>query len=228
VRISSWDRLVTLIRHNENGRATIGYVRDGQQRTATTNTTVKSVRSLQDTEKYVDAGFLGVVSTTVKERHGLVYTVDQMGQMTWATAAALVHLPEKVWGVAKAVVGVQPRAGDSPVSVVGAGRVAGELTSDSRSPVVARLMALLGLLAALNLFVGLFNFVPLLPLDGGHIAGAIFEGARRGVARVLHRPDPGFVDVAKMLPVAYVMAGLLLVMSLVLIAGDIVAPVPLS
>jgi membrane-associated protease RseP (regulator of RpoE activity) len=89
-------------------------------------------------------------------------------------------------------------------------------------------VSLLGLLAALNLFVGMFNFIPLLPLDGGHIAGALFEGVRRGVARLLHRPDPGFVDVAKMLPVAYVMAGLLLVMSLVLIAGDIVAPVQLS
>ena len=65
-------------------------------------------------------------------------------------------------------------------------------------------------------------------LDGGHIAGALFEGLRRGVARLRHRPDPGFVDVAKMLPVAYVVAGLLLVMSLVLIAGDIVAPVQLS
>ncbi|MDX6324882.1 MAG: hypothetical protein QOK15_1236 [Nocardioidaceae bacterium] len=228
VRIASWEQLVGLIRHNENGRAVIGYVRDGQQRTATTDTTVKSVVSLQDTQKYVNAGFLGVVSTTYRQRHGVVYTIDQMGQMTGATAAALVHLPAKVWGVAKAVVGVQPRAQDSPVSVVGAGRVAGELTSDSHSPVAARLMSLLGLLAALNLFVGLFNFIPLLPLDGGHIAGALYEGVRRGVARVLHRPDPGFVDVAKMLPVAYVMAGLLLVMSLVLIAGDIVAPVQLS
>jgi membrane-associated protease RseP (regulator of RpoE activity) len=228
VPVRSWDQLVGLIRHNDNGRAVIGYVRDGQQRTTTTNTTVRSVVSLQDTEKYVDAGFLGVVSTSVRHRHGLLYTVDQMGKMTGMTVGALVHLPAKVWGVAQAVVGTQPRAADSPVSVVGAGRVAGELTSDSHSPLMARLVSLLALLAGLNLFVGLFNFVPLLPLDGGHIAGALFEGARRGVARVLRRPDPGFVDVAKMLPVAYVVAGVLLVMSLVLIAGDIVAPVKLS
>ena len=89
-------------------------------------------------------------------------------------------------------------------------------------------MFLVTLLAGLNLFVGMFNFVPLLPLDGGHIAGALYEGARRGVARVLRRPDPGFVDVGKLLPVAYVMAGALLLMSMVLIAGDIVAPISLS
>src|SRR4051794_40980877 len=100
VRIHSWDQLVGLIRHNENGRATIGYVRDGLQRTTTTNTTVRPVASLQDTQKYVDAGFLGVVSRPQRHRHGVVYTVDQMGQMTTATATALVHLPAKVWGVA--------------------------------------------------------------------------------------------------------------------------------
>jgi membrane-associated protease RseP (regulator of RpoE activity) len=71
----------------------------------------------------------------------------------------------------------------------------------------------------------MFNFIPLLPLDGGHIAGALYEAVRRGVARVLRRPDPGHVDVAKLLPVAYVMASALLVMGLVLIVGDIVAPV---
>jgi membrane-associated protease RseP (regulator of RpoE activity) len=134
----------------------------------------------------------------------------------------------KVWGVAKAVVGLEERQLDSPVSVVGAGRVAGEITSDTTSPAVERIVFLASLLAGLNLFVGMFNFIPLLPLDGGHIAGALYEGVRRGVARVLRRPDPGFVDVAKLLPVAYVMAGVLLVMSFVLIAGDIVAPVSLG
>jgi membrane-associated protease RseP (regulator of RpoE activity) len=166
-----------------------------------------------------------VVSTTVRERHGLLFTLDQMGLMTWDTVQALANLPVKVWGVAKAVVGVEERALDSPVSVVGAGRVAGEITSDDTSPVTERIVFLASLLAGLNLFLGMFNFIPLLPLDGGHIAGALYEGVRRGVARVLHRPDPGFVDVAKMLPVAYAVAGALLLMSLVLIVGDIVAPV---
>ena len=226
--IADWDELVGLIRANDDGEAVIGYLRDGEPRTAETNTTVKSVRSLDDQTQFVDAGFLGVESTVVKERHGLLFTGEQMGLMTWDTVKALGQLPVKVWGVAKAVVGVEERAQDSPVSVVGAGRVAGEVTSDVESPVASRVVFLVSLLAGLNLFVGMFNFIPLLPLDGGHIAGALFEGMRRGVARVRGRPDPGFVDVAKLLPVAYVMAGLLLVMGLVLIVGDIVAPISLS
>ena len=111
---------------------------------------------------------------------------------------------------------------------MGAGRISGEVASDTTSPWVDRLVFLVMLLASLNLFIGMFNLVPLLPLDGGHIAGALYEGARRTWARVRHRPDPGFVDVAKLLPVAYVVAGALLVMSLVLIAGDLVAPVQIS
>ena len=228
VAIEDWEQLVTLIRGNEDGRAVIGYVRDGEQRTTTTSTTVKSVQSLEENDEFLEAGFLGVESTVQRRTHGLLYTVDRMRLMTWENVQALATLPVKVWGVAKAVVGVEERALDSPVSVVGAGRVAGEVTSDVESPVSSRVVFLVGLLAGLNLFVGMFNFIPLLPLDGGHIAGALYEGARRGVARVLHRPDPGFVDVAKLLPVAYVMAGVLLVMSFVLIAGDIVAPVQLS
>ena len=86
----------------------------------------------------------------------------------------------------------------------------------------------LALLASLNLFLALFNFVPLLPLDGGHIAGALWEAVRRGWARLRGSPDPGYVDVARMLPVAYGVGALLLVMGVILIYADIVNPVRLS
>ncbi len=95
-------------------------------------------------------------------------------------------------------------------------------------PLGDRFFALLALLGGLNLFLGMFNFVPLLPLDGGHIAGALYEALRRGLAKVFRRPDPGYFDTAKLLPVAYVMAGAIAVMSIVLIYADIVVPVPLG
>jgi membrane-associated protease RseP (regulator of RpoE activity) len=227
-QIRGWEELSRAIRANEDGVAVIAYLRDGEQRTATTSTTVKSMPDLDDDTAFVQAGFLGVTPTAVLERKGLLFTVREMGSMTVDTVEALAKLPVKVWGVAKAVVGVEERAADSPVSVVGAGRIAGEVTSDTTNPVVERIIFLVSLLAGLNLFVGMFNFIPLLPLDGGHIAGALYEGGRRGVAKVRRRPDPGFVDVGKLLPVAYVMAGVLLVMGMVLIVGDIVAPISLT
>ena len=75
------------------------------------------------------------------------------------------------------------------------------------------------LVAGFNFFIGMFNFIPLLPLDGGHIAGALWEAIRRGIARLRGRPDPGYVDAAKLLPIAYVVASALLVMSVVLIVA---------
>ena len=74
----------------------------------------------------------------------------------------------------------------------------------------------------------MFNFIPLLPLDGGHIAGALYEAIRRGFARLRSRPDPGYVDVAKLLPVAYVVASVVLRHGVVLIVGDLVVPLHLA
>jgi membrane-associated protease RseP (regulator of RpoE activity) len=84
------------------------------------------------------------------------------------------------------------------------------------------------LIAGFNFFIGAFNFIPLLPLDGGHIASALWEAVRRGLARLRGLPDPGFVDAAKLLPIAYVMASVMLVMSLVLIVGDLVVPIHIT
>ena len=83
----------------------------------------------------------------------------------------------------------------------------------------------ISLLAGVNRFRGRFNVVPLLPLDGGHIAGAIWEAVKKGWARWRGRPDPGFVDVAKGLPVAYGMSLVLITMSVLLIYADIVKPI---
>lgn len=227
-RITSWEQLTEVVRANEDGAATIVYERDGQRRTTTTNTMVSPRPDLKNTDKFVEVGFLGVEPETVLETKGPGFVVSTMGTYTWETLKALGTLPAKLWEVGKAAVGIAPRADDSPMSVVGASRVAGEVASDHATPVGDRFVGLLMLLGGINLFVGMFNFVPLLPLDGGHIAGALFEAVRRGFARLRGRPDPGYFDVAKLLPVAYVMAGVILVMSVVLIYADIVAPVRLG
>ena len=95
----------------------------------------------------------------------------------------------------------------------------------ARLPLLAMLV---GLVAGFNFFVGAFNLIPLLPLDGGHIAGALWEALRRGLYRLRGRPDPGYVDVAKLLPVAYVVGALMLMMGLVLIVADIVRPLHIT
>ncbi len=224
--VRSWDELTELIRGNEAGAASIGIVRDGQRQTLTTDTMVSTRPSTEQPDEFVQVGFLGVSPTLVLERQGPGYVVSSMWGATEATAKALWHLPQKMVGVVHAVFGGE-RAEDSPVSVVGASRVAGEMAATDRLDLGEKITRSLTLLGMLNLFLALFNFVPLLPLDGGHIAGAAWEAIRRGIARLLGRPDPGYVDVAKMLPVAYVMAGLLIVMGVLLIYADLVNPIQL-
>jgi membrane-associated protease RseP (regulator of RpoE activity) len=226
--VTSWDQFSGLIRANDDGAATIVVERDGEQVTTRTNTTVSPRPTSAEDPRLVEVGFLGVVPEVELVQQGPGFVVATMGEYTWETLKALSQLPVKVYDVGQAALGLEERADDSPMSVVGASRVAGEVASEHEVPVADRFFLLLTLLGGVNLFVGMFNFIPLLPLDGGHIAGALYEALRRGLARIFRRPDPGYFDTAKLLPVAYVMASVILVMSVILIYADIVAPVQLG
>lgn len=225
--ISGWTELQGLIRGNADGAAVLTVVRDGERVDLETNTLVTARPITSDdgaTTTTEQVGFLGVTPETGLATGGPLYTLEQMGDMAVRTVEALVDLPAKVWGVGKAIVGLQERDPESPVSIVGGGRIAGETTAHQEFPVTEKVVFLLLLVAGFNFFIGMFNFIPLLPLDGGHIAGALYEALRRAVARLRRRPDPGYVDVAKLLPVAYVVGCAILVMGVVLIVGDLVVP----
>jgi membrane-associated protease RseP (regulator of RpoE activity) len=74
----------------------------------------------------------------------------------------------------------------------------------------------------------MFNLIPLLPLDGGHIAGGLWEGIKRGYARVLRRPEPNYVDIAKVLPLTYALAIVMIVMAGLLVYADLINPLRLT
>ena len=227
-RITTYAQLQRLIRANGDGAASLGVVRDGRDLTLSTDTTV-SVRPGTDDPRTVSrVGFLGITPLQVTERQGIGYVVDTMASATWDTLKTLGALPVKVYHVARAALGLEQRDPNGPMSVVGAGRVAGEITSQDQVSVADRFFSVMLIIAGLNLFLGLFNLVPLPPMDGGQIAPTLYEAARRGWARLRRRPDPGFVDAAKLLPLTYVMATLILLGSVVLILADIVAPVRLQ
>ncbi len=226
--VSTWWQLRKVIAANDAGAATIVVERAGHRRTLHTSTTVTARPVPGGSDQLTRTGFLGVVPTAGYVRQGPGYVVSTMASGTWETVKAIGSLPVKLYHVARAAVGLEKRDPNGPMSVVGAGRVAGELTSQRGVPLSDGIFSVVGLLAGLNLFLGVLNLVPLLPLDGGQMAGAVYEALRRAVAKLLRRPDPGFVDVAKLLPVGYVMAGVILVASVVLIYADIVAPVSLS
>ena len=153
-------------------------------------------------------------------------------QMFTGTASVVVRLPQAVWQVGRSIVTDEERDASGVVSVVGVGRMAGEVTGDSAAlglrdtrQVVA---VLLSLLASLNMALFVFNLIPLPPLDGGHILGAVFEGVRRQVARLRGKEDPGPADTARLVPLTWAVGGLLVAMSVILIVADIVKPVSLG
>ncbi len=179
-------------------------------------------------------GFLGLLPTRELQRQSLTMVPGLVGDAVKQTAAVVLVIPQKMIGIVESVLTGSERDPNGPISLVGVGRIAGESASaegaaGTPEPTVAdRLAGPLSLVATLNVALFVFNLIPLLPLDGGHVAGALWEALRRGVARLRRRPDPGPVDIARALPLAYGVASVLIGMSVLLIYADLVNPVRLG
>jgi membrane-associated protease RseP (regulator of RpoE activity) len=228
IAVSSWDDVSSLIRANLDHPALVTVERSGQRLDLKpVNTVITGVPDRYDPSRRIAAGFFGVEPEVVRERGGPIAVVGDMWQMTKQTVVALAYFPAKVFYTAYNLVTGQPRDIYGPMSIVGASRAAGEIASTDQIDAAAKVASLFTVLGAVNLFVALFNFVPLLPLDGGHVAAALYEAVRRTFARLRGRPDPGPVDTAKLLPVAYVVGGVILISGAVLILADIIDPIQL-
>ncbi|MBX6767801.1 MAG: site-2 protease family protein, partial [Actinomadura rubrobrunea] len=222
-----YEQLQRLIRDSGGRTVPVVVERDGRTISLNIAVTRNQMYDLKDPDKIVNVGFLGITPLQERERQGPVAVAEYMGELTAHTAGALLRLPERMVGVWNAAFGGEERDPNGPIGVVGVSRLGGEIAA-SESPVVEKLAMFIALLGSVNLAVALFNLIPLLPLDGGHMAGALLEALKKGVARMLGRPDPGYVDVAKALPVTYVMAAVLIIMGGLLIYADLVNPIRFS
>lgn len=221
------------VRSAPPGPATFDIVRGGHRMTLTIEL-VPTVRPPLDDP----AGSAGTKRETVSaigvyfdqsatKTYGPVAALGQSasyaGRMFTGTFTALGHFPAKIPKLVDALAG-KKRDATGPISVVGASRVGGEAVSSGG---VRGAITFLLLLAGLNIFIGVFNLFPLLPLDGGHIAIIWYERLRSWWAARRGRPDPGRVDYAKLLPVTYAVIVIFGSISLLTIAADIVNPIRL-
>jgi membrane-associated protease RseP (regulator of RpoE activity) len=229
-RIDDWPTLSERIR-DTIGPAEITVERDGReqvlQATLIENMVVKKDEDGEVVSGYEPAGYLGFAARTEILPLSFGESVDRMGGMIENGAESIIALPSKVPDLWDAAFGDGERKDDSPVGVVGAARLSGEVLNLDM-PTTNIVATFLMLLAGFNLSLFLFNMLPLLPLDGGHIAGALWESVRRGIAKLFRRPDPGPFDVAKLMPVAYVVAGIFICFTLLVLVADIVNPVKIS
>ena len=230
--VSDWNTLSDRIRAVV-GPATVTVQRDGVERqlpvTLMENKVLKKDadgKVLQPAQ-YVSAGYLGFESSREVVPLTFGESASRMTDQLQAGFESVLALPSKIPDLWDATFGDGERKADSPVGVVGAARISGELMTIDAPPQTL-LVVFLQLLVMFNVSLFLFNMLPLLPLDGGHIAGALWESVRRHAARIFRRPDPGPFDVAKLMPAAYVVAGVFVCFTLLVLAADIVNPVKLT
>ncbi|TQL48479.1 RIP metalloprotease RseP [Homoserinimonas aerilata] len=172
-----------------------------------------------------EVGMLGITAAYEMKQQPVTSVLPHVGENIGAVVGIIVNLPQRLVDVATAAFGPGERDPNGPISVVGVGRIAGEITSIDTIPALERASYLVGLVASVNVALLVFNLVPLMPLDGGHIAGALWEGLRRRLAKLFKRPDPGPVDTAKLIPLTLTVVVLLGGMSALLIYADIVKPI---
>ncbi|MDR3107671.1 MAG: RIP metalloprotease [Bifidobacteriaceae bacterium] len=150
-----------------------------------------------------------------------------LGRQIAASAKLYASLPVAVWDTLVDMVEGNERRPDSPVSIVGIARISGEVATVDVADIDVdqnrlRWGAWLQLAAAVNLALWMFNLLPLVPLDGGHIANALYEGGRRTFARWRgQRPLPGPADSARLMPLTYLVVGLLILMTIILVTNDL-------
>lgn len=220
------EQLQSAIR-GSSGPTTLVVERRGQQIPLEVNIIPNTLpdRESRDANATVTAGYLGVQLDTNYQPLTAGETLGEIGDGITRTAEAITQLPARIPAVFGAAFLGEERGPDSPMGVVGVSRIGGEILAQENVPWQQDVGLFLNMLAAVNLSLFLLNLLPIPPLDGGQIVPAIWEAIKRNTARLLGRSDPGPVDAAKLLPVAYVFVLVFIGFSLMLAVADIVNPV---
>jgi membrane-associated protease RseP (regulator of RpoE activity) len=229
VPVSNFEQLTDAIRSAKPGETTFQFVRGGTTQSVQVNL-VPAQRSPIDnaTGALETVSVAGVAwdsdSVPAMIHYNAISAIPATGHYAWYlvrnTFSALGRIPERVPALWHSITGGQ-RDPDTPISVVGASRIGGEALQHG----VPSLF--LSLFISLNVFIGIFNLLPLLPVDGGHIAIAWYEGLRSWIYARLRRPDPGRVDYYKLMPLTYAVILIGGAFTLLTVTADIVNPIQL-
>lgn len=224
----SWTTVQQAIRSHPDQALSLTIERDGDRQDLTVTPIPNTVYEDQTAEDVITAGYLGVSPVYGFARQSITELPGYFANTVSQSVERLLGIPERVPALFGAAFLGDERDENGPIGIVGVGRISGEVFALTDFSGLEKLSFFLSLLASVNLVLFLFNLLPIYPLDGGHVAGALYEKARSSVARLRGRPDPGPFDIARLMPVAYVVAGLFIVLSGLLLVADIVNPITLQ
>ena len=228
--VGSWPEFVSLIAGSPNEFISLEILRDG------TAYSLKGQLGQLDNSRENQTegtGFIGIArskfpNTRVNPANAIIETGQEFGYLTKETNFGIgkffspaglgdffsdvfeINAPSSEDGLSSSIGNEEGRV----VLVVGATRIGTQLT-ETGGP------GLLLFLATINVFVGFFNLIPLLPLDGGHIAVAIYERIRSRKGRRY------YADASKLLPLTYAVVFILIVIGVSAIYLDIADPISL-
>ena len=224
-RVTEWYKDVEVIRESQGAELTLVLNRNGEEVVVTT---AARLTDIDGTKRYV----LGIVNEVVLERSGVLVSIKNSATVTKGflveSVKSLGKLPEKIPALWGATVRGEERDANGLVGVVGVARVSGEAVGSDKLTPMERLATFVLIVASLNIFVGVFNLLPILPLDGGHMAVAIADSIRAFFARLRGRPRPAPIDVTVLTPITMVVFVVLATLTLLLLVADVINPVTLN
>ncbi len=220
-----WDEITPILRDSALKQITLLIERQGQELVLEVTPAVRVVEGQT-------RGFLGIINEYGLVRQNPITAVGSSVEAGYSifqgSIKALIGLPSQIPALLRQTFLGEERNAEGLVGIVGVARVSGETVSSGNLSLGEKFATFLLIVASLNIFVGIFNLLPILPLDGGHMAVALYEGGRRRWAKLRGKEDPGFVDVEKLTPITMVVFILLAFLTLLLLFADIFNPINLN
>lgn len=225
VRDMDWEEITPILRASAGKELSLLIIRNGEE----------IIINLVPATRVVDGearGFIGIINEFGQVREDPITafgsSATAASELFRGSIRALVGLPAQIPSLLGETFLGRERDGDGLVGIVGVARVSGEAASSGNLTTGEKLATFILIIASLNIFVGIFNLVPILPLDGGHIAIALYEGVRNKIYRIRGQSQPSPVDVDKLTPITAVVLALLIFLTLLLLIADIFNPINLN
>ena len=220
--ITNWAKDVKVLRTSPGVPVDLTLIRDGKTMVITLTPTPEVVNGKT-------IGIIGVINQLGMLRQNPVDSVVhswQLGRDLFTSSiSSLISLPSKIPALVSETFGGKKRDPQGLVGVVGVAQASAQTVGDNKLAWNERIAQFIMIIASLNIFVGIFNLLPLLPLDGGHMAIAIVDGIRNTWARLRRRQSPRPIDVEALTPITIVVFLFLAALSILLLAADIFNPV---